>query len=128
MSACIVCGIDDSDGARRAAHVADELAQRLGGRLVLVHGTPVAPSVLYGVPFDTEAFQREALADAERILKDVARTCATGADIEWDHERRRGASRPSRPPSRQQPSHDADQEPSGDDDPSDTWWYDRDLY
>jgi nucleotide-binding universal stress UspA family protein len=77
MSGCIVCGIDDSDGARKAARVADELALRVGARLVLVHATPVAPSVLYGIPFDSEAFQRKALQDAERLLEDVARTCGT---------------------------------------------------
>ncbi|HET8758479.1 MAG TPA: universal stress protein [Solirubrobacteraceae bacterium] len=64
-----MCGIDDSEGARKAVRVADELAQRLGARLVLVHGTPVAPAVLHAVPFDSEAFRREALADAERILE-----------------------------------------------------------
>ena len=77
MAGFIVCGIDDSDGARRAARVADDLAQKLGARLVLVHGTPTAPSVMYGVPFDNDAFQREALEDAERLLEDVARTCRT---------------------------------------------------
>jgi nucleotide-binding universal stress UspA family protein len=79
MSGCIVCGIDGSDGARKAARVADDLAQRLGARLVLVHGTPIAPSVLYGVVFDNEAFQRDALADAERMLEEAARSCATEA-------------------------------------------------
>ena len=77
MAGCIVCGIDDSDGARKAARVADDLAQRLGARLVLVHGTPEAPSVIYGVPFDSDAFQREARDDAERLLEEVARTCGT---------------------------------------------------
>jgi nucleotide-binding universal stress UspA family protein len=75
MAGCIVCGIDDSSGARKAAQVADKLARDLGARLVLIHGTPVAPSVLYGVPFDSGAFQREALETAERLLEDVASTC-----------------------------------------------------
>jgi nucleotide-binding universal stress UspA family protein len=79
MSGCIVCGVDDSDGSRKAARVADDLAQRLDARLVLVHGAPVAPSVMYGVPFDSDAFQREALDDARRLLEDVARTCRTPA-------------------------------------------------
>lgn len=77
MPGCIVRGIDDSDGARKAARVADDLAKRLGARLVLVHGTPIAPSVMYGVPFDSDAFQREVLDDAERLLEEVADTCTT---------------------------------------------------
>ncbi len=80
MAGCVVCGIDDSSGARKAARVADGLARDLGARLVLVHGAPVAPSVLYGVPFDNDAFQRQALDDARRLLEDVARTC-TAADV-----------------------------------------------
>ena len=79
MTGCVVCGVDDSDGARKAARVADDLAQRLGARLVLVHGTPIAPSVMYGVPFDGEVFQREALEDAERLLEEVAQVCKTTA-------------------------------------------------
>ncbi len=79
MARCIVCGIDDSTGARKAARVADDLAQALGARLVLVHGTPVAPSVMYGVPFDNDAFQREVMENARRLLEDVAGTCGSEA-------------------------------------------------
>jgi nucleotide-binding universal stress UspA family protein len=75
MATCIVCGVDDSTGARKAARVADDLAQDLGVRLVLVHAAPVAPSVMYGVPFDNDAFQREVLQDATRLLEDVANRC-----------------------------------------------------
>jgi nucleotide-binding universal stress UspA family protein len=77
MARCIVCGIDDSTGARKAATVADDLAQALGARLVLVHGTPVAPSVMYGVPFDNDAFQREVMEHATQLLEDVARGCTS---------------------------------------------------
>ena len=76
MAACVVCGVDDSSGARKAARVADELARDLGARLVLVHGAPVAPSVMYGVPFDSDAFQREAFEGARRLLEQVAGTCS----------------------------------------------------
>ena len=81
MAGCVVCGIDDSSGARKAAHVADGLARDLGARLVLVHAAPVAPSVLYGVPFDNDAFQREVLDDARRLLEDVARSCKAAAHV-----------------------------------------------
>jgi nucleotide-binding universal stress UspA family protein len=76
MAGCVVCGIDDSTGARKAARVADGLAGDLGARLVLVHVGALAPTVLYGVPFDNDAFQREVLDDAGRLLEDVARGCA----------------------------------------------------
>jgi nucleotide-binding universal stress UspA family protein len=75
MAGCVVCGVDDSSGARKAARVADGLARDLGARLVLVHAGPVAPAVLYGVPFDNDAFQREVMDDAKRLLDDVARGC-----------------------------------------------------
>ena len=77
MADCIVCGVDESDDARRAALVADDLAQQLGARLVLVHGFPTVPSVMFGVPFDSEAFRREAQEGSERLLEDVARSCGT---------------------------------------------------
>lgn len=77
MAGAVVCGIDDSAGARGAARVADRLARDLGARLVLVHGAPAAPSVMYGVPFDNDAFQRDVLEDARRLLEDVARDCGS---------------------------------------------------
>ena len=85
MAGCIVCGVYDSDGARKAARVADGLAVQLGARLVLVHGTPIAPSVMYGVLFDSKAFQREVLDDAHRLLEEVARTCKT-TEVSWRAE------------------------------------------
>ena len=55
--------------------LADGLAQKLGSRLVLVHAAPVAPSVMYGVPFDNDAFQRQILDDSKNLLGDVAGSC-----------------------------------------------------
>lgn len=75
MASCIVCGVDDSTGARGAAQVADRLARDLRARLVLVHGTPIAPPVMYGVPFDNDAFQRQAMEDARQLLDDVSASC-----------------------------------------------------
>ena len=76
MAGCVICGVDDSSGARGAARVADRLARDLGARLMLVHGAPIAPPVMYGVPFDNEAFQRQAMEDAGKLLNDVAASCA----------------------------------------------------
>ena len=78
MVRCIVCGIDDSDGARRAARVADELARDLGARLVLVHVAPPARSMMYGTPIDPEPFQRQTLEAARQLLDDVERRCNAG--------------------------------------------------
>jgi nucleotide-binding universal stress UspA family protein len=75
MAGCVVCGVDDSSDARKAVPVANDLARRLGARLVLVHAAPASPGVMYGVPFDSDAFQREALADARRLVEEVAATC-----------------------------------------------------
>jgi nucleotide-binding universal stress UspA family protein len=42
----LICGIDGSDPARRAAATALRLADRLGDRLLLVHVTPARPPIL----------------------------------------------------------------------------------
>jgi nucleotide-binding universal stress UspA family protein len=75
MVGCIVCGIDDSDGARRAAHVADDLACDLRARVVLVHAAPLARSMMYGTPVDPETLQDQTLEDARRLLDDLERGC-----------------------------------------------------
>ena len=82
MPNCVVCGVDDSEGARNAVRVADRLAQSLTTELILVHGTPVAPPVLYGVPFDSDAFKQEARAEAEQILAGAAALCRS-SDVSW---------------------------------------------
>ena len=66
--------VDDSGGARTAVRVADEFARSLGTRLVLVRGASVGLRVMYGVPFESDALQRECLQDAERLFDDVAQS------------------------------------------------------
>jgi nucleotide-binding universal stress UspA family protein len=73
-------------GRAQCVRVADRLAQSLSRELILVHGTPVAPAVLYGVPFDNDAFQQEARAEAERILAGAAALCGSSdvsSRVEW---------------------------------------------
>jgi nucleotide-binding universal stress UspA family protein len=49
-SPTVVCGVDHSPGARTAAAIAAGLSERLGARLVLVHGVPLPrPSRELGV-------------------------------------------------------------------------------
>ncbi len=73
----VVCGIDDSGHARAAARVADELATRLGARLVLVHVTNT-PLPVAGSGFAAPAFtpvpelEQAARATARSLLGEVA--------------------------------------------------------
>lgn len=65
----VVCGVDDSDGARRAAKVAAELSERLGARLVLAHVAP--PPTIPGasvVPHAQEELLHREYAAAEKLL------------------------------------------------------------
>ena len=73
----VVCGVDDSVHARAAARVADELATRLGARVVLVHvmsaslpmrGTASAPPAFAPVP----ELEQAAHAAARSLLGEVA--------------------------------------------------------
>jgi nucleotide-binding universal stress UspA family protein len=64
----LICGVDDSEVARRAAHVAAELSKRLGARLVLLNVAPVTtPSS--GSAFAYEKLKDQAIADAKRLLE-----------------------------------------------------------
>jgi nucleotide-binding universal stress UspA family protein len=73
MSRLLICGVDDSRGARAAIGVAAGLAAALEGKLLLVHigSVPVVPgaSGVPGGPAELAALTRE---DAERLLGRVA--------------------------------------------------------
>jgi nucleotide-binding universal stress UspA family protein len=86
MSRSIVCGVDDSDGARAASRVASTMASRLAYRLVLVHvaEVPIAPAdyggyldiVRISVPADEKAELEQGalnmmmqIADEERLVE-----------------------------------------------------------
>lgn len=67
----IICGVDDSEGARRAVQVAADLARRLDARLTLLQvsevTTPPPGSALsYG------KLQEQALAHGRRLLEKLA--------------------------------------------------------
>jgi nucleotide-binding universal stress UspA family protein len=77
----VVCGVDDSAHARAAARVADELATRLGARLVLVHvvsaSLPVAGTASASPAFaPVPEFERAAHAAARSLLGEVAEQIA----------------------------------------------------
>jgi nucleotide-binding universal stress UspA family protein len=73
VSDCLICGVDDSAGAREAARVADVLAARLAARLVLVHAArvPVVPGASR-VPDAHQELLDCTHADARRVLARVA--------------------------------------------------------
>lgn len=73
-----MCGIDDSDGARRAVRVADDLARRLDARLTVVTVVSPVPFVppegrAAGGDDEREALLAERRARAGAILARVAR-------------------------------------------------------
>jgi nucleotide-binding universal stress UspA family protein len=64
----LICGVDDSEAARRAAHVAAELSRQLGSRLVLVHVARVtAPPA--GAPSAYAKLHGAAIAGGKRVLE-----------------------------------------------------------
>jgi nucleotide-binding universal stress UspA family protein len=80
----IVCGVDESAGARAAVRVAWNIAQRIGGRLVAVHvldrlladspaAERVAAEVLYQEVPDAHAEARGEVGDVAERLAAVAR-------------------------------------------------------
>jgi len=56
MAGGIICGVDESRGAREAARVASDLAERLGARLILLYVPP--PLALEPPPGSGAAHER----------------------------------------------------------------------
>lgn len=68
----LVCGVDNSRGAREAVRVAAKLSDRLGLRLLLVHVAQVTGSIHpRGVPYGHGESQEEELREAGRVLAEV---------------------------------------------------------
>jgi nucleotide-binding universal stress UspA family protein len=77
----LVCGVDDSEGARAALTVASRLAEALALELFVLHVEP--PVELPGVSAAAggqERLKDVELADARRLLEDLAREARLGDD------------------------------------------------
>jgi nucleotide-binding universal stress UspA family protein len=86
VAGCVVCGVPDSPIGIKVAKVGATLSARLDARLLLVHVAEIAPQIMYGVPFDSERFQREGLERSRDLLREVAdESGVTGAErtVEW---------------------------------------------
>lgn len=64
----VICGVDDSESARRAAHVAAELSRKLGSRLVLLSVAEVAAPPASAASAYAQ-LQSSATAGAKRVLE-----------------------------------------------------------
>jgi nucleotide-binding universal stress UspA family protein len=75
----VLCCVDDSDGARAALAVASRLAEALGLDLTLLHIAPATelPGVSAAIA-GQERLREEELADARRLLRDLAAEAGTG--------------------------------------------------
>jgi nucleotide-binding universal stress UspA family protein len=72
MSECVVCGVDDSRGAREAVRVAANLSERLGRCLLLVHVARVTRSAhARGIPYGHGESQEEEMKAAARVLREI---------------------------------------------------------
>jgi nucleotide-binding universal stress UspA family protein len=73
MSGCLVCGVDDSRGAREAVRVAATLSEQLGLPLVLLHVAQLTRSIhARGLPYGHGELHEEELREAGRVLTEVA--------------------------------------------------------
>lgn len=81
--ATIVCGVDDSDGAREALRVADTLTTWLRARLVLAHvaATPHVPgtSAVVGA---ADELRRIEIEEGEELLAELAAAEQMGSSVE----------------------------------------------
>jgi nucleotide-binding universal stress UspA family protein len=77
----LVCCVDDSEGARAALTVASRLADALAFELLILHVEPATelPGVSAAVAGQKRLREAE-LADARRLLDELAREAELGAD------------------------------------------------
>lgn len=92
--ATIICCVDDSDGARRALHVARRLAERLGLELLLLHVEPPthAPGVSAAPAGQRRLHEAEA-RDAEELLARIGQDEGLGPEVRARAEIGRAADR-----------------------------------
>ncbi len=84
MDGCIVCGVDESEGAREAARVAAALSEVLGTRLVVVNARELP--VVGGMPARPEVYDefREAeVRQGNDLLAAIARELDVEQPSEW---------------------------------------------
>lgn len=79
MARLVICGVDDSTGAREAARVAARLAGAVEAELLLIHVAeiPVVPGAS-GVPGGREELRAFVCEDAEQLLERVAADAGLG--------------------------------------------------
>ena len=79
MARLVICGVDDSAGARDAAGVAARLAKAVEAELLLVHvaQVPVVPGVS-GVPGGRDELHASAREAAEQMVERVAADAGVG--------------------------------------------------
>jgi nucleotide-binding universal stress UspA family protein len=69
--AAIVCGVDHSEGSRRALRVAADLAERLDSRLLLVNVRRSPADVPPGMASELEVVRERAVAGGQRLLGEL---------------------------------------------------------
>jgi nucleotide-binding universal stress UspA family protein len=69
--AAIVCGVDHSEGSRRALRVAADLAERLDSRLLLVNVRPPPADVPPSMASELDIVRERAVAGGRRLLEEL---------------------------------------------------------
>jgi nucleotide-binding universal stress UspA family protein len=81
--ATVVCGVDDSDGARAALRVAEMLAIWLGARLVLAHVAPLPPVPgNSAVRLTASDVRRKEIEEGEELLTKLSALAEVEASVE----------------------------------------------
>ncbi len=67
----IVCGVDHSEGSRRALRVAADLAERLDSRLLLINVRPSPAEVPPGLASESDVVRERTVAGGRRLLEEL---------------------------------------------------------
>jgi nucleotide-binding universal stress UspA family protein len=74
MTRCVICGIDDSPAARKAAGVAAMLSEKLEARLVMMHAARL-PVPAHGMPYYDQALEDAVKRGGMDLIERVQRDC-----------------------------------------------------